>query len=110
MTGQITLREAADFLKANDNYLILSHRRPDGDTVGSCAALCRALRALGKQAWVYANPQFTPKFAPYLEGLVGRPDLRPPCPLDCGETSQSVEGSKPLKKSAGYSKTGRDMV
>lgn len=78
MTGQITLREAADFLKANDSYLILSHRRPDGDTVGSCAALCRALRALGKQAWVYANPQFTPKFAPYLEGLVGRPDLRPP--------------------------------
>ena len=74
MTGQITLREAADFLKANDNYLILSHRRPDGDTVGSCAALCRALRALGKQAWVYANPQFTPKFAPYLEGLTLRPE------------------------------------
>ena len=74
MTGQITLREAADFLKANDSYLILSHRRPDGDTVGSCAALCRALRALGKQAWVYANPQFTPKFAPYLEGLLWQPE------------------------------------
>ena len=72
MTGQITLREAADFLKANDNYLILSHRRPDGDTVGSCAALCRALRALGKSAWVYPNPQFTPKFAPYLEGLLAQ--------------------------------------
>ena len=46
--------------------------------MGSCAALCRALRALGKQAWVYPNPQFTPKFMPYLETLVGRPDLRPP--------------------------------
>ena len=78
MTAPVTLREAADYLLARDNFLILSHRRPDGDTAGSCAALCRALRALGKQAWVYPNPQFTPKFAPYLETLVGRPDLRPP--------------------------------
>ena len=70
MTARVTLKEAAAYLLSSDNFLILSHRRPDGDTVGSCAALCRALRALGKQAWVYANPQFTPKFAPYLEGLV----------------------------------------
>jgi phosphoesterase RecJ-like protein len=70
MTARVTLQEAADFLLARDDYLLLSHRRPDGDTTGSCAALCRALRALGKQAWVYPNPQFTPRFAPYLEGLV----------------------------------------
>lgn len=69
MTGRISLPEAADFLKSRDSFLILSHRRPDGDTVGSCAALCRALRAIGKKAWVYDNPQFTPKFAPYLTGL-----------------------------------------
>ena len=66
----VTLAGAAEYLKSHDNYLLLSHRRPDGDTVGSCAALCRALRALGKRAWVYPNPQFTPKFAPFLEGLV----------------------------------------
>ena len=78
MTARLTLAETADFLKANDNYLLLSHRRPDGDTVGSCTALCLALRSVGKRAWVYPNPQFTPRFAPYLEGLVGRPDLRPP--------------------------------
>ena len=70
MTARLTLREAADFLKTNDNYLLLSHRRPDGDTVGSCAALCLALRAMGKSAWVYPNPQFTPKYALYLEGLL----------------------------------------
>lgn len=78
MSVQIPLAEAAAFLRGHDNYLILSHRRPDGDTVGSCAALCRGLRALGKKAWLYPNPQFTPRFAPYLDGLVGRPDLRPP--------------------------------
>ena len=69
MTARLTLREAADYLLTHDDYLLLSHRRPDGDTIGSCAALCRALRALGKRAWVYPNPQFTPRFAPYLEGL-----------------------------------------
>ena len=71
MSALLSLREAADFLKEHDHYLLLSHRRPDGDTAGSCAALCLALRALGKEARVYANPQFTPRFAPYLEGLTG---------------------------------------
>ena len=72
MSARISLAEAADFLLAHDDYLLLSHRRPDGDTAGSCAALCRALRALGKRAWVYPNPQFTPRFAPYLEGLLAQ--------------------------------------
>lgn len=66
---KISLTETAAFLLSHDNYLILSHRRPDGDTVGSCAALCRALRQIGKQAYLYANPQFTPKFAPCYDGL-----------------------------------------
>ena len=70
MNALLTISEAAEFLRAHDDYLLLSHRRPDGDTVGSCAALCRALRAMGKRTWIYSNPQFTPKFAPYLEGLV----------------------------------------
>ena len=70
MSAPVSLAGAAAFLKQHDNYLLLSHRRPDGDTVGSCAALCMALRTMGKQAWVYPNPQFTPKFAPYLEGLL----------------------------------------
>lgn len=65
----ISLTEAAEYLRTNDNYLILSHRRPDGDTVGSSAALCLALRKLGKRAFLYKNPQFTPKFAPYFTGL-----------------------------------------
>lgn len=46
----MTIHETAQFLLANDRYVILTHRRPDGDTVGCAAALCRALRALGKQA------------------------------------------------------------
>ena len=45
---QLTIREAADFLLRNDNYVLLTHRRPDGDTIGSAAALCAGLRTLGR--------------------------------------------------------------
>lgn len=66
----MTRAECAACLLGHDRYVILTHRRPDGDTIGSAAALCRGLRSLGRQAWVLRNPQFTPRFAPYLEGLV----------------------------------------
>lgn len=65
----MTNRETIDFLKAHDNYLILNHRSPDGDAVGSAAALCLGLRQLGKQAAVWKNPETTERFLPYLAGL-----------------------------------------
>ena len=50
--NNITLSGIAGFLKENDNYLILCHRRPDGDTLGSGLALMLSLRHLGKTAWM----------------------------------------------------------
>lgn len=67
----MTRHDAAAFLLTQDHYVILTHRRPDGDTCGCAAALCLALRALGKSAVVYENPQFTARFRPYLTGLTG---------------------------------------
>ena len=66
----LTRAEAAGFLLSHDNFAILTHRRPDGDAVGSAAALCLGLRMLGKTAWVLDSGEFTPKFAFLLEGLV----------------------------------------
>lgn len=66
---QRTIPEIAAYLLQNDNYIMLTHRRPDGDTVGCAAALCGGLRALGKTAAILENPQFTPKFRPYVDGL-----------------------------------------
>ena len=48
--NNMTALEAAEFLKAHDGYLILTHVRPDGDTIGCAAGLCRALRQAGKEA------------------------------------------------------------
>ena len=71
----LTRSETADYLCRNDNYCILTHRRPDGDTLGSAAALCRGLRSIGKTAWVLENPEVTELYAPLMEGLtVTEPD------------------------------------
>ena len=73
----MTYQEAAGFLLAHDHYLILTHLRPDGDTVGCAAGLCRALRQAGKTAYVLSNREVTPLFSPYLEGLLAPEGWQP---------------------------------
>lgn len=65
----LTRAEAADFFDRHDHFCILTHRRPDGDTIGSAAALCRALRRMGKTANVLENPEITDRYKPLMEGL-----------------------------------------
>ena len=65
----LTRSETAAILLAHDNYAIVSHRRPDGDTVGSTALLCMGLRQLGKNAHVLTNPELTAKYAHLHAGL-----------------------------------------
>ena len=69
MSKTVTTREAAALLRRQDNVLILTHRRPDGDTVGCAAALCLALRQLGKTAWLLDNPDITATNGVYAQGL-----------------------------------------
>ena len=47
------LNNLAAYLKAHDDFVLMGHISPDGDTSGSCIALCLALQALGKRAFVY---------------------------------------------------------
>lgn len=65
----MTPQEAAAFLTAHDDFLILTHVRPDGDTIGCGAGLCRALRQIGKTAYILENPEITELFTGYVEGL-----------------------------------------
>ncbi len=46
------INDVADFLKSHNNFEILTHDYPDGDTLGSGYALCLALQQLGKNARV----------------------------------------------------------
>jgi len=70
-------RETAEFLKGHDNYLLLTHKRPDGDTIGCAAGLCRALRALGKTAYVLPNEDATTLLSGYLDGLTAPEGYEP---------------------------------
>ncbi len=65
----MTKADCAQWFRERDSFLILTHHRPDGDTLGSAAFLCRALRSLGKTAHILANPEITPKYAALHEGL-----------------------------------------
>lgn len=73
----MTYTEAAAWLRARDRYLILTHKRPDGDTIGCAAALCRGLRGLGKIANICPGTGETHLFTPYLEGLLAPEGYEP---------------------------------
>ena len=69
MSERVTVAQAAELLGNANDILILTHHFPDGDTLGSGFALCRALRALGKQARVVCNDVIPEKYAYMWEGL-----------------------------------------
>ena len=58
--------EAAALLLKNDNYILATHKNPDGDTLCSAAALCKALQRAGKTAYLFPNPEITEKFRPFV--------------------------------------------
>ena len=94
----MTPQEAAAFLTAHDNYLILTHVRPDGDTTGCAAGLCRALRQAGKTAWILENPEWTSLFTDYVEGLTISGDFVPETVVSVDIASRSLfpEPAKPF--------------
>ena len=61
----MNVTETAALLRSRDRVLLLTHVRPDGDTIGSAAALCRALRDIGKEAYLLPNPEITATYVPY---------------------------------------------
>ena len=63
----ITLAEICAFLKENDNYLILCHASPDGDTLGSGYALKMGLSKMGKNARVLCGDEIPTKYGYFMD-------------------------------------------
>lgn len=63
---RIDAKRAAALLAAANDILIVTHIRPDGDTAGSGCALCLGLRALGKRAYLAANPPSMARYEKYM--------------------------------------------
>lgn len=62
MSRIIDVADTAAMLSRADDVLILTHQYPDGDTIGSAFALCRALRHLGKRARVECTDEIPEKY------------------------------------------------
>lgn len=59
---KISVEQAVEFLKENDDYMILMHASPDGDTLGCGYALCGALQRIGKRAMAVCPDEIPKKF------------------------------------------------
>lgn len=62
MTTRITIEEVVELIKQKDNIYILTHKSPDGDTLGSAYALCMALRKLSKNVNVLIEGELPDRF------------------------------------------------
>lgn len=66
---KIEINEAAEFLRSHDDYLILMHASPDGDTLGCGYALCTALQRMGKRARAVCPDEIPHRFDYMREGV-----------------------------------------
>lgn len=73
---KISAKEASALLCAHDRILILSHKNPDGDTLGSAYGLLRALRSLGKTVRTQCADRLPRTFS-YLADGVQQEDFTP---------------------------------
>ena len=89
----MNVKECAEWLREHDDILILTHIRPDGDTLGSAAALCSALRRLGKNAALYNNPDITKKYTKYVDAYIARDfEYKHTVAVDVAETQMLAVG------------------
>ena len=59
---ELSLKQTASYLKKHNNYIILTHASPDGDTLGSAYALYYALNEIGKTACVLCGDVIPQKY------------------------------------------------
>lgn len=82
---ELTASGASEFLKTRDDILILTHKSPDGDTVGSAVALALALKSIGKTAYVFKNPELNNKLTRLAKPYLAPEGFEPSCvvAVDC---------------------------
>lgn len=93
-------RSVAEALLGHDNFLLVTHARPDGDAIGSTAGLQGALQRLGKKAvgYVYEGVPEKLAFIPYSGAIRDTlPDWTPEVTvmLDCGGVDRPGPGFSP---------------
>lgn len=65
---KIGLKAAADELRGNNDFHILTHKNPDGDTLGCAFGLWHMLTSMGKRATVFCADDFPERYSFLYEG------------------------------------------
>lgn len=94
-----SIEQAAKALLGAEDILILTHRRPDGDTTGCAGALCRGLRQLGKTAYILPNPDITARYADLIVPCYAPEDFTPAFVVttDIADFGLLTENAKPYQ-------------
>jgi len=77
MSKLLTPDEVAAWLKESDNFLIITHKRPDGDTLGSASALAQGLKEQGKTVFLLYNPETTSRYLQFVKQYHAPDDFTP---------------------------------
>ena len=88
----ITLEQAAEFLREHDDILILSHANPDGDTFGCSHGLCGALQLMGKRAGIVCADPLSERFS-YMKRAIAEQDFEPQVIVSVDVADKSLLGS-----------------
>ena len=75
MSKMINCRAACQFLRKNDDFIILTHVSPDGDTLGSAYALALGLESIGKHAYVVCSDDIPPRYDYFVKEAVLTPTV-----------------------------------
>lgn len=93
------LKITADLLIASDNFLIIAHAFPDGDTIGSSYALCLSLITIGKHAKVVCSDNIPNKYE-YIYSSLTQLDFEPKFIISMDIADTNLFGEK-LQEYAG---------
>ncbi len=86
------LNKVCDFLKEKDNFLIITHRSPDGDTLGSAYALLMGLKQLGKKGKIICGDEIPLKYS-YFTSAVTMDNVKRPTIIAVDIASTKLFGS-----------------
>ena len=90
-----TINQVAEILSGKKSIALFAHTNPDGDTVGSCVALCLALKKLGKEVALFCDMELSETLKAFLQdesfsrSYQGKYDLL--VAVDCGDVNRLGE-------------------
>lgn len=99
-----SFEEIGNLIGKAEKILLFPHVNMDGDTLGSSAALCRALRNLGKECYILiedhipANLAFLDRgYCTFDQNIVTKPDLS--ICIDCGDAGRFFKRKEKFQQS-----------